>query len=393
MGINFPNTPTLGDIWPTPSVVGQPQYTWDGEKWARGNVPTSRASIYAAPFDALAYSGMQINGSMDVSQENGFTAVALPNGTPKYVIDGWYGAMGSSTGAVSASMLAAGPTTPITSGVYFTNLLIMKATTALGASDYAFFSQMIEGWRCARLGWGTSAAQPLTIGFWVFTPIAGTLSVFIRNAPTYNRSYVASVSTAGGVWEYKTVTIPGDTTGTWPKDNTTGIQFGFSFAVTSSLCSAPGAGWTATGNVGVTGTTNFLNAVNNAVYITGVVVLPGVEAPSAARSALIMRPYDQELLTCKRYWQSIGDANFYPVFGSNSYSSANVIYNFPFPIAMRAAPSGLKNGTWSVANAGQPSINTTSANGAVIIVPVVGAGVYTVFPNGAGQNFTFDARL
>ena len=33
-----------------------------------------RQNIYAAPFDAMAYSGMQINGGMEVSQENGLAS-------------------------------------------------------------------------------------------------------------------------------------------------------------------------------------------------------------------------------------------------------------------------------------------------------------------------------
>ena len=36
----------------------------------------ARKNIYAAPFDAMAYNGMQINGSMEVSQERGTTATS-----------------------------------------------------------------------------------------------------------------------------------------------------------------------------------------------------------------------------------------------------------------------------------------------------------------------------
>jgi hypothetical protein len=33
MALDFPNAPTTGQKYPSPSVVGQPTYTWDGEKW------------------------------------------------------------------------------------------------------------------------------------------------------------------------------------------------------------------------------------------------------------------------------------------------------------------------------------------------------------------------
>src|SRR4029079_18721192 len=45
--------------------------------------------LYAAPFDALAYNGMQINGGMDVSQELGLASFVLATGFTKYVVDGW----------------------------------------------------------------------------------------------------------------------------------------------------------------------------------------------------------------------------------------------------------------------------------------------------------------
>jgi hypothetical protein len=70
------------------------------------------------------------------------------------------------------------------------------------------------------------------------------------------------------------------------------------------------------------------------MQLSSVVVLPGVEAPNASRSLFIMRPFDQELQTSKRYWQSIvcgwtawcGDGNSYPM-------------TMPFPVNMRVAPT------------------------------------------------------
>ena len=72
------------------------------------------------------------------------------------------------------------------------------------------------------------------------------------------------------------------------------------------MCGASAQGtpnvWGATSIYGATGTVNACAAINNYMLLTGVVVLPGIEAPSAARSPLIMRPYDQELVTCMRYF-------------------------------------------------------------------------------------------
>jgi Collagen triple helix repeat (20 copies) len=37
MGINFPNAPNIGDLYPQPPIGGLPVYIWDGEKWSLGD--------------------------------------------------------------------------------------------------------------------------------------------------------------------------------------------------------------------------------------------------------------------------------------------------------------------------------------------------------------------
>jgi hypothetical protein len=92
MALDFPTAPTVGQKYPASPLPGVPVYTWDGEKWTTiggavvgPGLPVlydtaqtltapqqqqARQNIYAAPFDALAYNGLQINGAMDISQEN-----------------------------------------------------------------------------------------------------------------------------------------------------------------------------------------------------------------------------------------------------------------------------------------------------------------------------------
>ena len=65
----------------------------------------------------------------------------------------------------------------------------------------------------------TASAQPITLSFWVWTSglsYPATLSGAIRNyANTRSYPFTYSVSTGGGAWTYISVTIPGDTGGTW----------------------------------------------------------------------------------------------------------------------------------------------------------------------------------
>jgi len=140
--------------------------------------------------------------------------------------------------------------------------------------------------------------------------------------------------------------------------------------------------WTAGNFQAAPGQMNGAAAVNNALRITGVVVLPGIEAPSAARAPLIMRPYDQELLTCRRYWQEVSGGLRFDFYA---------ITTLGFSIAhqrMRVAPTA--TGSWAtatnIANGPffnpQPSMLNVTAN-------VTAAGMVT----GILTQINLDARL
>jgi hypothetical protein len=257
----------------------------------------ARQNAYAAPFDALAYNGMQTNGSMEVSQQNGATAIA-----GGYVVDGWQGG-GGATAVLSYAQVADAP-----SG--YSNSVKITVTTAspsLAPTDYAAIYQFVEGYRTSRLAFGTAAAQPVSIGFWTKIHRPGMYSGSIRNSPggASNRSYVFTFTqNAADTWEYKTLTIPGDVIGTWA-GNTSAISLILTFAMAcGTTYSAPAGAWAANNVFAVTGTTNGVAATTDTFQITGVVMLPGIELPSAARAPFIMRSFDQEMQLCRRYWES-----------------------------------------------------------------------------------------
>jgi len=289
---------------------------------------------YAAPFDALAYNGMQINGSCEISQERGSTSFYTPSaGSPVavHVQDGWrlyY--LGAATLGVSAfPQYASAP-----SG--FINSIMLQAAVglaSLAAGDYVQLVHVMEGYRIARLGWGAIAAQSITIGFWVLTTVTGTMSVTIRNG-TSNRSYITNVAiSAASTWEYKTLTVPGDTTGTWVKDNTAGMTITFCSGAGATHRVGTAGSWTATGNYATSATTNFFGTTSNSVSVTGLTVMPGSQAPTAAQSALIMRPYDQELTTCQRYLE-VHDVAITLLPAAGTY-----IFDHPFRASKRIAPT------------------------------------------------------
>ena len=362
---------------------------------------TARSNIYSAPFDAQAYSGMQINGSMEVSQERGTTGTSTVN---TYPCDGWKLTF-NGTMAISAAQAAGG-----TLFFGFPYLLFASVSTAqasLGTTGFTIFQQPIEGWRIARLAWGTASAQPVTIGFWTAHHRTGVYSGAVRNSAAnrcYNFTYTQAIA---DIPQYNTVTITGCPNGVWNNNNTSGLELIFTMGAGGDF-TAPAANVWATGNYfAAPGQVNGVAATSDQFRLTGVVVLPGIEAPSAARSSFIMRPYDQELLTCQRYFYQLSGAgaagSAIGVFQAyNTNSAFGVIH---FPVQMRAGPtlsvSATTDFTTLRANAAATDqctvINATGTTPSFIRIDTTSAnlvaGNATLFQPNGNARMKFDARL
>jgi len=276
----------------------------------------------------MAYNGIQINGSCEIAQE---TVAAVGNG--KYIVDGWAHYY-AGTMTTLAQYAAAGPVANTNS----VTVMVSAAQSVMGTSDYVMLRQKIEGYRTIRLAWGTANAQPLSFGFWVMANRAGSYSGAIRNAAN-NRSYPFpfTVNTAA-TWEFKTVTIPGDTTGTWMTDNTTGLEICFAVAAGTGMA-GPANAWGATNMIAVSGTINGIATTSDQFWITGLVMLPGIELPSAGRAPLIMRPVDQELQACKRYYERNESASSCSIWVGYSTSGSGVYMRQRYQAKKRATPS------------------------------------------------------
>lgn len=290
----------------------------------------ARSDIYAAPFDALAFNGLQINGGTEVSQERAGNSVVLVSGTPLYVVDCWSAKFSrTATLAITAFPNYTGVAAP--DG--FACSALLSATTGLGSlatNDFAYIVNFIEGYRIGRLNWGTANAQPLTVGFWVRASIAGLFCCsIIHGASAYTWMHPVLINNAS-TWEYKTFTItgPGVGIGTWVKDNTQGLGVYFCPAAGASIQSSGALDtWQSGGNISFTGTTNFFATTGNTFAVTGLTVLPGNEMPTALRSALLARPFDQELSLCGRYYEKSYNYSVIPGTGSNSPG------DYAFPVA------------------------------------------------------------
>jgi len=266
-----------------------------------------------------------INGGMVLDQRNAGASVT-PTGA-QYLTDRWQ-LIPSQASKLSFQQNAGSVTPP----AGFNNYLGATSLSAysLVTSDYFLLTQKIEGFNTADLGWGTASAKDVTVSFWVRSSLTGTFGAVIRNNAG-NRVYPFTYTiSAANTWEYETITIAGDTTGTWLTDNSIGVEIDFGLGVASNLSATAGA-WT-TGGLGATGATSVVGTNGATFYITGVQFEVGVTA-----TGFDYRPYGTELALCQRYCRVYGGST--TLCTALSFTGANTSGTLMFGQTMRAAPT------------------------------------------------------
>ena len=239
----------------------------------------------------LAFRNRIINGSMMIDQRNAGASVTL-GAVTQFPIDRFATYESTSSATVTAQRSTVAP-----SG--FVNSLLFTASTGASpaSGDINGVWQSIEGFNTADLGYGTANAQTVTLSFWVRSSVTGTYSVSFNNGDV-NRYYVANyVITAANTWEQKTVTIAGDTSGTWNTGNGTGLQIIWDLGYGSSFNGTAGS-WGSSANRRTSGSVSFVATTGATFYITGVQLEKGSTATS-----FDYRPYGTELALCQRYYQ------------------------------------------------------------------------------------------
>jgi hypothetical protein len=242
-------------------------------------------------------------------------------------------------GNVSSKFTAQQNAGSVTPPVGFTNYLGITSLSSysVGASDANILGQGIEGFNIADLGWGTANAQPVTLSFWVRSSLTGTFGGAVQNN-AQNRSYPFSYTiSSANTWELKSITIVGDTTGTWVTNNGKGIQLTFGLGVGSTGSGTAGA-WAASNFSSATGATSVVGTNGATFYITGVQLEKGSTATS-----FDYRPYGVEDILCKRYALMIkqGTTSLDRFGLGSTVSSTTVQMILQHPVPFRAAASSL----------------------------------------------------
>ena len=280
-----------------------------------------------------------INGGMTVAERQGTTTI---NNSQAYSPVDRFQGIGSSGGIFDITQSTTSPDG-------FKNSLKVEVTTAdssIGASEYYVIDQRIEGSNIPQLAWGTSAAKDVTLSFWVRSSVTGTHGGAVSNSAA-NRSYPFTYTiSAADTWEYKTIAIDGDTSGTWLTTTGVGIRLYWGLGAGATPSGTAGA-WGAAEYRTATGAVQLIGTANATWYMTGAQLEVGIATPFEHRS------FSEELQLCRRYFyaqqpkgltsQATNDANC--ILGT-SYGANNVYAVIEFQTEMRVYPAVSSGGTW-----------------------------------------------
>jgi hypothetical protein len=328
-----------------------------------------------------------INGNMVIDQRNAGAAVTADGAFP---VDRFNVDIGSSW-AYSGQRDTSAP-------AGFTNSLKITTTTASGAlsaTQYNSVLQVIEGFNVADLNWGSANAKTVTLSFWTQSSVTGTHSGALTNSGN-SRSYPFTYTiSSANTWEQKTVTIAGDTSGTWLTTNGIGVIVWFSMGTGTTYSGTAGA-WAGTTYVAASGATGISNTLNATWYLTGVQLEVGTQATTFTTAG---GSYGAELALCQRYYEVAGQG----IVGiPNSTTGIYALVNFK--VTKRTTPSvslAITNPTciqWGISNrtASGATVASTYMNAVGGSIRVEGFSSVTTGSSGGfvdDNTFQFSAEL
>ena len=355
---------------------------------------------------ALSNRNFIINSAMQVAQRG--TNSSGVSGTAYVACDRFYTLL-NALGTYTVSQASDGP-----SG--FASSLKYECTTAdasPAAADYFVFQYRMEGQDLQQIAKGTSDAKPITLSFWVKSNVTGTYSMYLRDIDN-NRGVGANYAiSSSGVWEYKTVTIPADTTGVLDNDND--LSFSLEWWLGSGTDYSSGTmptTWETENEVdrNAGSTVNVGDTIGNYFQITGVQLEAGDTATPFEH-----RSFGQELALCQRYFQSSFATGTAPAAGllismyvtGTAYStSAGTGLGTRFPVDMRstptmayypATPASGSVGTVSVYTGGawanRPAIPHDAVSPTMQAFDINASSAFTVGPFMCQYNYTANAEL
>lgn len=234
-----------------------------------------------------------INGGMDIDQRFEGTSKTITV-HPTYTLDRW----GAAAMAASKFSVQQVVDAPAGSGfVYSLKATSLSAYTAGVAEEFGIYQQIV-GWNVADLMFGTVNAKTVTLSFWVKSSLTGMFCGRIKNNFS-NRSFIFTyVIGAANTWEAKSITMPGDQSGSWTTDKTIGLQCFWDLGGGSNFVGTTAFAWLAADVNHVAAATPVIGTNGATWQLTGVQLEDGDRAtPFAIRH----REFEERL--CAYYYQ------------------------------------------------------------------------------------------
>ena len=293
--------------------------------------------------NTFGFKNRLINGNMVIDQRNAGASVTGVVGSV-FATDRWK--FYCSQASKITLQQNAGSITPPSGYTNYLGATVISAYSPVTNDEFDIY-QNIEGLNMSDLAWGTANAKTITISFQVYSSLTGTFGGALRNSAG-NRSYPFSYTVnSANTWTSVSIIIPGDTTGTWLTNNSTGVSLIFSAGAGSNLLGTAGS-WAGANYVGATGQINLVSTNGATFYFTGVQLEVGSQATS-----FDFRSYTTELQLCQRYlpaWNIASSGQTGSLGPCYYYSTANAGWCLPLPVTARVPPTGI---TFSSASAFQ----------------------------------------
>jgi len=212
--------------------------------------------------------------------------------------------------------------------------VLSSSAYTVGSTEEFEIYQSIEGFNSiADLGWGTAAAKTVTLSFQVYSSLTCTFGGAIQNSGgTRSYPFTYSIPTAN-TWTAISITIAGDTSGTWLTNNGIGIVVYFGLGVGSTKSGTVGS-WSSSYFTSATGATSVVGTNGATFYITGVQLEVGSTATS-----FDYRPYGTELQLCQRYYEQTSGSFANPMFTGYVVNGVTYYTGAVFVVEKRAAPT------------------------------------------------------
>ena len=267
----------------------------------------------------------------DASSTKANSGTNIVNGVENGVVDRWRMA------SPGASNFARQRVTDAPDGFAYSFKVTADGSGYSPASNanYSFFQQIIEATNVARLAFGTSSAKTVTLSFYVKSSYASstwaialgntTGGVYVGNTTrTHIKSY--SISSAN-TWERKTITFPGDTSGTWAKTGTGGgLSVIWDLGSGGNHQGAATSTWVTNDDFRFSGAKNVGDSANGSWQITGIQLEIGSTATEYEHVSI-----QKEIERCQRYFYCSS------LLGSGSWNTGTEFHcAVHHPVAMRA---------------------------------------------------------